>query len=370
MSNRAAWVTHKNSRPLVVKSAPYPTPQAHEIVIKTAAVAANPVDWVLQLIGSMVFSWITYPAIFGSDMAGQVAEVGSAVTRFAVGDRVLALAVGLDPDSNNPAEGAFQHYAIAQENLVSHIPADLSYEHAAVLPLGLATAASSLFLEDYLNLRWPKFPPEAKTGKSVLIWGGSTSVGSNAVQLAAAAGYEVFSTSSPRNFDYVRKLGASQVFDYNSQTVVPDLIDALKTKDVAGAMAIGEGSVGLCIDVLSKTKGTKFVAEIGGVSLPKEGSLGFLTISQLMLGMAATNVSLRIKKMRTGVSGKFVWGSGLKKTELGNAIFRDFLPKALAEKKYLAAPEPEVVGHGLEELQHALDLQRRGVSARKLVVQL
>jgi NADPH:quinone reductase-like Zn-dependent oxidoreductase len=368
--NQAAWIMQKNGTPMVVKSAPYPTPKANEIVIKNAAVAINPMDWMLQLMGNLAFGWITYPAIFGADMTGEVTQVGSEVTRFAVGDRVLAVSTGLDPDRNNSAEGAFQNYSIAVENLASKIPVDLSYEHAAVLPLGLATAASGLFLEDYMNLRWPTIPSKEPTGKTVLIWGASTSVGSNAVQLAVAAGYEVFSTSSPRNFEYVRKLGASQVFDYNSKTVVKDMIDALKNKDMAGAMAIGENSVGLCIDILSKTKGTKFVTEIGGANLPKDGNVGILTIVRLMFDMLSTNLLVRYKKMRTGVSGKFVWGSNLKKTDLGNAIFGEFLPKALAEKKYLAAPEPEVVGHGLEDVQQALDLQRRGVSAKKLVVKL
>ncbi|CRG83376.1 hypothetical protein PISL3812_00727 [Talaromyces islandicus] len=370
LTNQAAWITQKNAIPMVVKSAPYPNPKANEIIIKNGAVAINPMDWMLQLIGHLGFPWITYPAIFGADMAGEVVEVGSEITRFAVGDRVLAVSTALDPDRNNHAEGAFQNYSIAVENLVSQIPVDLPFENAAVLPLGLATAASGLFLEDFLNLRWPTIPSKQPTGKTVLIWGGSTSVGSNAVQLAAAAGYEVVSTSSPRNFEYVKKLGASQMFDYNSKTVVKDIISALSNKEMAGAMAIGEDSVGLCIDILSKTKGTKFVTEIGGANLPKEGSVGILTVVRLVFTMFSTNLSVRYKKMRTGVTGKFVWGSNLKKTDLGNAIFGEFLPKALAEKRYLAVPEPEVVGHGLEDVQQAMDLQRRGVSAKKLVVKL
>ena len=54
----------------------------------------------------------------------------------------------------------------------------------------------------------------------------------------------------------------------------------------------------------------------------------------------------------------------------GPAIYRDFLPAALAEGRYRAAPEPYVVGHGLQDVQHALDVQANGVSARKVVVSL
>lgn len=72
--------------------------------------------------------------------------------------------------------------------------------------------------------------------------GGATSVGSNAIQLAAAVGYEVITTASPRNSNYVKKLGASQVFDHNDKTVVEDIIEAFKGKTIAGALTIGTGS--------------------------------------------------------------------------------------------------------------------------------
>ncbi|KAH8690262.1 zinc-binding oxidoreductase CipB [Talaromyces proteolyticus] len=369
-TNQAAWITEKGGKPLVVKSAPYPSPEANQIVIKNAAVAINPMDWMLQLVGFLAFSWLKYPNIFGADMAGEVVEVGSGVKRFAVGDRVLALGVGGDPDTNSSAQSTFQNYTIARDNLASQIPDDMSFDKAVVLPLGLATAASGLFQEDFLNLQWPTIPPQKSTGKTLLVWGGSTSVGSNAVQLAAAAGYEVFSTSSPRNFEYVKKLGASYVFDYNSKTIAKDLVTALKGKQMAGALAVGPNSLPFCIDILSKTEGVKFVTEIGGLTLPPDRDVTGLTLVSLILGTLWTNISLRFKRAMTGVQSKFVWGSDLKKTDLGKAIFENFLPKALAEHKYIAAPEPQIVGHGLEYIQDAMNQQRKGVSAKKLVVTL
>jgi NADPH:quinone reductase-like Zn-dependent oxidoreductase len=98
------------------------------------------------------------------------------------------------------------------------------------------------------------------TGQTLLVWGGSTSVGSNAIQLALAAGYEVITTASPKNFDYVRRLGATKVFDYRSKTVVEDVIGALRNKQSAGAIAIGDNSTEACIDILAASKGKKFVA--------------------------------------------------------------------------------------------------------------
>jgi hypothetical protein len=63
------------------------------------------------------------------------------------------------------------------------------------------------------------------------------------IQLATAAGYEVIATASPRNHDYLKKLGAVNVFDYRSPTVVRDIISAFKNGTTAGAFAVGRGSL-------------------------------------------------------------------------------------------------------------------------------
>jgi hypothetical protein len=79
-----------------------------------------------------------------------------------------------------------------------------------VLPLALSTAAAGLFQQDHLALPLPAInpinPPDRK--ETVLVWGVSTSVGSNAIQLARCAGYRVLATASPHNSGYVRSLGA------------------------------------------------------------------------------------------------------------------------------------------------------------------
>jgi hypothetical protein len=129
--------------------------------------------------------------VIGSDSAGTVVSIGSGISRFKIGDRVVGQARGILKNRNSSAEGAFQSYTVLSEDMTSQIPDDLSFESAAVLPLGLSTAVSGLFLQDQLGLQLPTAPAKAPTGKTALIWGGSTSVGSNAIQLAVAAGYEV-----------------------------------------------------------------------------------------------------------------------------------------------------------------------------------
>ncbi len=339
-SNTAAWLPAQKVKPLEVKSAPYTSPGENEIVIKNGALALNPVDWARQDLGDALFSWTTYPCIMGSDVAGEVVEVGNGVSRFKTDDRVTGLALGLT--SNKAADGAFQAYTVLEAHMASPIPKSLSYENASVIPLGVSTAACGLFQKEYLALQFPSSPPKSATGKTVLIWGGSSSVGSNAIQLAVAAGYEVITTASPKNFDYVKKLGASQVFDYHSEKAVDDLIKAFNGKNSAGALAIGDGAADPCAEVVDKSKGKKFVALANPPS----------------------------KELPSGVGSKFIFGSDLKDNEVGPAIWVDFLPKALADGSLIAAPEPEVVGKGLESIQGGLDTLKKGVSAKKCVISL
>lgn len=73
------------------------------------------------------------------------------------------------------------------------------------------------------------------TGKTILIWGGSSSVGSTTIQLAAGSGLEVISTASKKNLEYVKALGAKHVIDYAQPTVVEDIVKLLKGTEFVGA---------------------------------------------------------------------------------------------------------------------------------------
>lgn len=369
--NTAAWIPAKHAQ-LEVGAAPYPTPGDDQIVVRNRAVAVNPLDWIIQVEGNLTYGWLTYPTVLGADVAGEVVDVGSAVTRFAVGDRVLALAVGTDKDTNTPAEGAFQNYTVVLERLTAPIPDPMSFEEAAVLPLGVSTAASGLFQKDQLGLQYPSVDAES-TGQTVVVWGGSTSIGSNAIQLAVAAGYEVITTASPRNFDYVKSLGASQVFDYNSQLVVADITEALRGKTLAGALSFGTTGAPACVKIVGQSTGNKFVS-IGtppvSFATLADDSHGRFERARVTSRLISSNIALQIAARTHGVGLKYIFGSSLKNNEVSTAIFTDFLPAALADGRYRATPAPKVVGHGVADFQQAMDLQRAGVSASKLVVTL
>jgi NADPH:quinone reductase-like Zn-dependent oxidoreductase len=341
--------------------------------VQNYAVAVNPLDWGIELAGNFLYRWLKYPAVLGTDLAGEVVEVGPGVTRFNPGDRVLGHAVGVERDHNTPAEGAFQDYTVVQANMAAPIPGSMPYENAAVLPLALSTAACALFEKDCLALEYPSLSPQP-TGQVVLVWGGSTSVGSNAIQLAAAAGYQVITTCSPRNFDYVKGLGAGHAFDYRSNTVTSDIVGALNGRKLAGAFAVAAGSAGPCAEILRTCEEGKVLVlatapgpSLDGLFRQRPSSM---RLFRAFAGAGLSTAGLMMRCRRQGIRATMVNGATLRANEVSKAVYEDFLPAALAAGAYRAAPEPRVVGHGLQHIQAALDAQLNGVSAAKIVVSL
>jgi len=356
-----------------VKDAPHTEPAAGEILVRNHAVAVNPVDWAVQYLGGLMFGWIKYPFVLGSDLAGEVVAVGGGVTNVKVGDRVLAMAAGSSKQRNRAAEGAFQSHTIVLARLTTVIPDHLSYVDAAVVPLGLTTAACGLFQSDLLALDLPSATPKA-LGQWVIICGGATSVGGNAIQLAAAAGYSVVATASPKNFDYVKSLGAAYVFDYRGKDLARDIVAALRGKHVVGALAIGAGSAEDCLDILPGCEGRKFIASCSApVSFEAMANGSRITLPvllKLLQGMVGARLRTWRKSRRVGFRAQFFDASSVIDNEIGRYIYQDYLGQALAAGSFRPAPPPQVVGTSLNDVQAAFDIQRRGVSAAKVVVGL
>lgn len=130
----------------------------------------------------------------GIDVSGVVVEVGSAVTRFAVGDEVFG-----------GANGSFAQFARAKAKNLAHKPAKLSFEQAAVVPVSGITALTAV-----VDLGG------VERGQRVLVIGASGGVGTYAVQLAKALGAEVTGVASTSKVELVRSLGADHVIDYTT----------------------------------------------------------------------------------------------------------------------------------------------------------
>ena len=241
--------------------------------------------------------------------------------------------------TGNPEDGAFSLYSRVPSRNAAILPDDVEFKDGVVLPLAIDTAACGLFKEGMMGLTLPTPTTEPNSkGKVVVVYGGSSSVGLAAIQLAVAAGYRAIATSSPKNFDLVRKAGASEAFDYKSPSLPGDI-----------ANAVGSDS---------------FIGLYNAIGIPESFEIVTPIMENLGGGFLANTKPPG--PMPSGIEAKFVLGVG----EFSFPIWEDFVPGALESGRLKCLPEPKVVGRGMESLQEAFEVREGEVSGCKIVVEL
>jgi NADPH:quinone reductase-like Zn-dependent oxidoreductase len=140
---------------------------------------------------------------------GTVVQVGPKVTKnFSPGDRIAGFTHGVNAVEKE--DGCFAEYAVAKGDVQCKLPDNLSDEDASTLGVGVTTVGQGL----YQSLGLP-LPGAEKANYPLLVYGGSTATGSLAIQFGVLSGCQVITTCSPRNFPFVKALGAAEAFDYN-----------------------------------------------------------------------------------------------------------------------------------------------------------
>ncbi|VDB95730.1 unnamed protein product [Peniophora sp. CBMAI 1063] len=194
---------------------PIPQPGPGQVLIRNAAVALNPVDWIIRSYGLFVSPY-GFPAVVGSDGAGEIAALGPDVQGWKTGETVLYQCFW------NPDRGTFQEYTIADAARIARVPDNISVEQAATIPLGLGTAAIALYNASSTRCAGFTAPWEAGgkgkyAGKAALVIGGSSSVGQFALQVLKLSGFSpIITTASARNEEYCKSAGATHFVDYNA----------------------------------------------------------------------------------------------------------------------------------------------------------
>jgi len=194
---KAAFI-ERHGGPEVLKFGEMPDPVAApgEVVVDIVAASVNGADWKVRDGKSGQLS--RFPYILGRDFSGVISAVGEGVTDLRVGDAVFAVCdVG--------QEGAYAEKIAIKAAIVAKKPDRLSHVDAAALALAGLTAICTV--EDTLKL---------KAGETILIQGGAGGVASFAIQLAKHLGARVITTASASNHDYLRKIGADEIIDYNA----------------------------------------------------------------------------------------------------------------------------------------------------------
>ncbi len=266
----SAWSINRYGPPEVLNpvTRPIPEPSPTEILIRIRASAVTRADGMMragQPRFARLFLGLRRPRqnLSGTGLSGEVIAVGDSVNRFAVGDAVFGEA-GLKFGANA------SHICLDESGVLLKKPDALSHEDAAVMCDGPVTSLN--FLREVAELR---------AGQKVLILGASGSLGSAAVQIAAAMGAEVTGTCSTRNIGMVAALGASRVIDYTQED-----------------FTMGAASY----DVIYDTLGVSFFAKAKG-SLSRHGRYVCPVLSLRLLGAMLRTSLVGTRKARFSATG-------------------------------------------------------------------
>jgi NADPH:quinone reductase-like Zn-dependent oxidoreductase len=211
---------------LAIADRPAPEVGAHDVLITVRAASLNPIDFKIRDGKAKLPIPLKPPVALGCDVAGVVAAVGAEVRRFKIGDEVYARLEKL-------RMGGLAELVAADAKVVALKPQHASFEESAAVPLAGLTALQAL-----------RHCAGLKAGQRVLILAGAGGVGSLAIQIARNLGLWVATTTSTKNIDFVKSLGADEVIDYTTERIADRVKDLDAVFDTLGG-ASELASIGL-----------------------------------------------------------------------------------------------------------------------------
>ncbi|HOU64732.1 MAG TPA: NADP-dependent oxidoreductase [Thermomonas sp.] len=271
---------------------PRPLPKPDELLVEVHAAGLNPIDNMLMTGAFKPVVKLGLPATVGSDVAGVVVEVGSRVTRFKPGDAVFASVFDLD-------RGTLADYVAVPEAVAAPKPANLDFVQAASVPMVGLTAWQAL--KERIGLR---------AGQKVFIPAGSGGIGTFAIQLAKVLGASVATTTSTRNVDFVRGLGADEVVDYKQQ----QFQDVLRDYDAVLGTVKGEvieQSVGIL------KPGGRIASLVGPLDAAFARTRGLNVLLRIVFGLMSRKILRLAGKRGVAYSFLFVHPDGGQLAEIG-----------------------------------------------------
>jgi NADPH2:quinone reductase len=269
-----------------------PQPGEGEILIKVAASGLNRAD-IMQAMG-LYPPPPGAPATLGLEVSGEVAELGAGIKNLREGGKVCALLAG----------GGYAEYAIAAQECVLPIPKGVDLVAAAALAEALFTVWTNLI--DTARL---------KPGESVLIHGGSSGIGTAAIQLCAARGQTVFATAgSVEKCRTCEALGATRAINYRSE----DFVEAVR------AATNGKG-----VDVILDMVGGDYIER----NFQAAALRGRIVNISFQSGMSATvNYAPMLRKRLTHAATTLRPRSNIEKGAIRDALLREVWPLIEAGK--------------------------------------
>lgn len=192
--------------------------ESNEVRVRVRATSINPIDWKLRSGAARQRMPLNLPAILGRDLSGEVADLGSDVTAFKKGQRVMAL-----------ANGTYAEFTTVKADILAPIPTQLSFEQAAALPLVLTTG--SQLIERAVKPR---------PGWTVLVTGALGGVGRTAVHVARKHGVHVIAGVKASQREEASKLGAERVVALDDDNDIASLRDLDAIADTVNGETIAK----------------------------------------------------------------------------------------------------------------------------------
>jgi NADPH:quinone reductase-like Zn-dependent oxidoreductase len=255
--------------------------------------------------------------------------------------------------SGKPQDGAYALYTVVPATKAAILPDAISFTDGVVVPFALEAAVCALSLKSpgealpgvptpALGLPYPSLDEKvASIGKTLVVYGGSSSVGSMVTQVASAAGIYVIAITGAKNFELSKRCGAKEVFDHKDSAVVDKVVEAVKRSE--------HESVGI----------------FDAIATPEPYAIDLAILEKLGGGHLACSHPPPAEVPENVKAGMIFAVS-----DVATQVWQEYVTPALETGKLLCLPPPTVVGEGLESIEEALKMSRAGVSATKLVVEL
>ncbi|KAJ7592232.1 GroES-like protein [Mycena floridula] len=321
---------------------PIPSPGKDEVLVKIRAAALNPADWLLKVYTFPRIK-IVYPLLVGSDIAGEIEEVGEAVEGWNKGDRIFCQGSYSDGEY-----AAFQQYALMPANLIAKIPERMSFSEAATLPVGIISALGGLWAPKHqhgLNLE-PSWDLKPRYSGPAVVIGGSSSVGQYAIQVLRISGFSpIITYASARHGEHLKSLGATHIIDRNA---IP---------------------IGGFADTVKKITDTPIKVAYDAISEPETLLAAYDTLTdggQLAIVHPTDQIASKSNK-----TVEIVWVRGIVHPpspympEFGLTIFEHI--GHLVEVGAIVPNRVEELPNGLQGIMDGLEKLQKGVSGIKLV---
>ncbi|WP_334329515.1 NADP-dependent oxidoreductase [Companilactobacillus sp. HBUAS59699] len=330
---QAALIHSYKQKELELTSVPIPDINSNDVLVKIIAASINPLDLRTMAGGLKMLLHYDMPLILGNDFAGEVVAVGSKVTQFKVGDEVFGR-------PRKDRIGTFAEYIAVNTEDIALKPKNLTFQEAAAIPLVGLTSYQAL--HDLMDL---------KPGKKVLIQAGSGGVGSIAIQIAKQLGAFVATTTSSKNVEFVKSLGADQIIDYHKENFANVLTDYDAVFDTLGDKNLEQS--------FKIVKPSGKIVSVSGLPDAKFGkSYGLPYWKQFLLKVATRNLSKLEKETQVQYNFLFMKPSGKQLSLLTEWIEKDQV-RPIIDRVF-----------DLNDINDALNYSRSGHAKGKIIINI